>query len=95
MPSVRRHALEATVWDALRQIPAGQTRSYGEIARISAAPGAARGGAGQRRQSVADHRSLPSVIGADRSLTGYGGKIWRKQWLLEHERRIATSFSKG
>jgi AraC family transcriptional regulator of adaptative response/methylated-DNA-[protein]-cysteine methyltransferase len=35
------------------------------------------------------------VIGADGSLTGYGGKIWRKQWLLEHERRIAAAFSKG
>ena len=35
------------------------------------------------------------VIGADGSLTGYGGKIWRKQWLLEHERRVATTLSKG
>jgi AraC family transcriptional regulator of adaptative response/methylated-DNA-[protein]-cysteine methyltransferase len=35
------------------------------------------------------------VIGTDGSLTGYGGKIWRKQWLLEHERRLAATISKG
>jgi AraC family transcriptional regulator of adaptative response/methylated-DNA-[protein]-cysteine methyltransferase len=34
------------------------------------------------------------VIGADGSLTGYGGKIWRKQWLLEHERRTTAALFK-
>ncbi len=85
---------EAIVWDALRQIPAGQTRSYGEIARHIGRPDAARAaaranGANQVAIIVPCHR----VIGADGSLTGYGGKIWRKQWLLEHERRIATDHS--
>jgi AraC family transcriptional regulator of adaptative response/methylated-DNA-[protein]-cysteine methyltransferase len=87
---------EATVWDALRRIPAGATRSYGEIARFIDRPDAARAvaranGANQVAIIVPCHR----VIGADGSLTGYGGKIWRKQWLLEHERRLAATFSKG
>jgi AraC family transcriptional regulator of adaptative response/methylated-DNA-[protein]-cysteine methyltransferase len=89
-------AFEATVWDALRRIPAGATRSYGDIARFIDRPDAARAvaranGANQVAIIVPCHR----VIGADGSLTGYGGKIWRKQWLLEHERRIAATFSKG
>jgi AraC family transcriptional regulator of adaptative response/methylated-DNA-[protein]-cysteine methyltransferase len=83
---------EAIVWDALRQIPAGRTRSYGEIARSLGRPEAPRAvaranGANQVAIIVPCHR----VIGADGSLTGYGGKIWRKQWLLEHERRIAST----
>jgi AraC family transcriptional regulator of adaptative response/methylated-DNA-[protein]-cysteine methyltransferase len=92
VPVVQRGTpFETTVWNALRQIQAGQTRSYGEIARALDRPSAVRAvaranGANQVAIIVPCHR----VIGADGSLTGYGGKIWRKQWLLEHERRIAT-----
>ena len=83
-------SFETGVWDALQQIPMGQTRSYGELARILDRPDAARAvaranGANQVAVIVPCHR----VIGADGSMTGYGGKIWRKQWLLEHERRRA------
>jgi AraC family transcriptional regulator, regulatory protein of adaptative response / methylated-DNA-[protein]-cysteine methyltransferase len=87
-------AFEASVWDALRQIPVGQTRSYGEIARFMDHPSATRAvaranGANQVAIIVPCHR----VIGADGSMTGYGGKIWRKQWLLEHERRMIQATS--
>lgn len=83
-------AFEARVWEELRRIPAGSTRSYGEIARLIGRPDAPRAvaranGANQVAVVVPCHR----VIGADGSLTGYGGKLWRKQWLLEHERRMA------
>ncbi|KLK93787.1 6-O-methylguanine DNA methyltransferase [Microvirga vignae] len=90
IPVVQRgSAFEATVWEALRQIPLGSTRSYGEIARSIGRPDAPRAvaranGANQVAIIVPCHR----VIGADGSLTGYGGKIWRKKWLLEHERRM-------
>lgn len=90
IPVVQRgSAFETGVWDALRQIPAGHTRSYGEIARFIGRPDAPRAvaranGANQVAIIVPCHR----VIGADGSLTGYGGKIWRKKWLLEHERRM-------
>lgn len=76
------------VWDALRTIPAGQTRSYSEIAHQIGHPGSARAvaranGANQIALVIPCHR----VIGADGSLTGYGGGLWRKQKLLEIERQ--------
>ncbi len=79
------------VWRALRDIPLGETRSYGEIARIVGRPTASRAvaranGANQIAIAVPCHR----VIGADGSLTGYGGGRWRKQWLIEHESAIAA-----
>lgn len=75
------------VWAALRTIPAGQTRSYLQIARAIGRPTATRAVAranGDNRLAILIpcHR----VIGADGSPTGYGGGIWRKQRLLELER---------
>ena len=79
-----------SVWDALRRIPPGETRSYGAIAAQIGKPSAVRAvaranGANTLALIVPCHR----VIGADGSLTGYGGGVWRKQWLLDHERRHA------
>ncbi len=79
------------VWDTLRQIPAGQTCSYSEIAKRIGRPTATRAvaranGANQIALVVPCHR----VIGADGSLTGYGGGLWRKQKLLEVERHYRT-----
>jgi AraC family transcriptional regulator of adaptative response/methylated-DNA-[protein]-cysteine methyltransferase len=97
VPVVQRDtAFEARVWEALRQVPSGQTRSYGEIARSIGRPDAPRAvaranGANQVAILVPCHR----IVGADGSLTGYGGKIWRKQWLLEHERRMTTMEPRG
>lgn len=77
------------VWDALREIPAGETRSYSEIARRIGRPSATRAvaranGANQIALMIPCHR----VIGADGSLTGYGGGLWRKQRLIEIERQL-------
>lgn len=88
----RGTAFETGVWEALRRIPSGSTRSYGEIARLIERPDAPRAvaranGANQVAIIVPCHR----VIGADGSLTGYGGKLWRKKWLLEHERRMTAT----
>ena len=74
------------VWRALRAIPAGTTLSYGALARKIGRPAAVRAvglanGANPIGIIVPCHR----VIGADRSLTGYGGGIARKRWLLLHE----------
>ncbi len=85
-------AFEVSVWNALQQIPVGQTRSYGALAHAMDRPNAVRAvaranGANQVAIIVPCHR----VIGADGSMTGYGGKIWRKQWLLNHEQRMATA----
>ncbi len=77
------------VWDALRKIPAGQTRSYSDIAAAIGRPSAVRAvaranGANKIALVIPCHR----VIGADGSLTGYGGGLWRKQKLLEIERQF-------
>ena len=77
-----------TVWDELRRIPAGHTRSYAQIAARIGRPEAVRAvaranGANQIALIVPCHR----VLGADGSLTGYGGGLGRKQKLLEVERQ--------
>jgi len=77
------------VWDELIAIPPGTTRSYSEIAasagRHTAVRAVARAnGANQLAIVIPCHR----VIGADGSLTGYGGGLWRKEWLLRHERKV-------
>lgn len=78
------------VWGTLLKIPCGKTVSYLGVAKSIDQPAATRAVAranGQNRVSilVPCHR----VIGSDGSLTGYGGKLWRKQWLLEHEAKMA------
>jgi len=76
------------VWNALRRIPCGETTSYGALARQLGRPDASRAvglanGANPVSVVIPCHR----VIGADGSLTGYGGGLERKRWLLEHESR--------
>lgn len=78
---------QQAVWTALRDVPYGQTVSYGEQARRIGRPDAVRAVAranGDNRIAIIIpcHR----VVGADGSLTGYGGGLWRKKRLLELER---------
>jgi methylated-DNA-[protein]-cysteine S-methyltransferase len=74
------------VWDELRRIPAGETRSYAEIARAIGRPTATRAvGAANGSNPVAVIVPCHRVIGADGTLTGYGGGLERKRWLLAHE----------
>jgi methylated-DNA-[protein]-cysteine S-methyltransferase len=84
---------ERAVWDELRKIPFGETRSYGEIARALGRPAAARAvgranGANPIPIVVPCHR----VIGADGSLTGFGGGLEAKSRLLELEGQGALPF---
>lgn len=77
---------QKAVWKELRNIPFGKTRSYKEQSEALGNPGAIRAvatanGANRISIIIPCHR----VIGADGSLTGYGGGLWRKKWLLEHE----------
>ena len=78
------------VWHALRTIPAGDTLSYGALARQIGDPKAVRAvglanGSNPIGLVVPCHR----VIGSDGSLVGYGGGLERKKWLLAHEARHA------
>jgi methylated-DNA-[protein]-cysteine S-methyltransferase len=77
---------QRAVWTALRDIPAGRTESYGALARRIGKAGASRAvGLANGSNPVAIVVPCHRVIGADRSLTGYGGGMERKRWLLEHE----------
>ncbi len=85
------NAFERRVWDALVEIPYGETASYGEIARRIGEPGAARAvGLANGRNPIAVIVPCHRVIGADGSLTGYGGGLKRKRFLLDLESGILT-----
>ncbi|APO66135.1 methylated-DNA--protein-cysteine S-methyltransferase protein [Rhizobium gallicum] len=80
---------ERAVWAKLREIPVGERRAYGDLAREMENPQLVRAvgranGANQLAIVIPCHR----VVGADGSLTGYGGGLWRKQWLLRHEGKM-------
>jgi methylated-DNA-[protein]-cysteine S-methyltransferase len=76
------------VWDALRAIPAGRTWTYGELAGTIGRPSASRAvGLANGANPVAIVVPCHRVIGANGNLTGYGGGLERKRWLLEHEQR--------
>ena len=74
------------VWRALREIPCGTTTSYGKLAERIGRPAAVRAvGLANGANPVAVVVPCHRVIGANGSLTGYGGGIERKRWLLDHE----------
>ena len=74
------------VWEALQRIPYGETASYGEIARELGHPTASRAvGAANGRNPIAIVVPCHRVIGADGSLTGYGGGLECKRALLDLE----------
>lgn len=80
------------VWSALRAIPVGSTLSYGALAAKIGRPAAVRAvGAANGANPIPVVVPCHRVIGADSSLTGFGGGLERKRWLLTHERTHATS----
>jgi methylated-DNA-[protein]-cysteine S-methyltransferase len=82
---------ELRVWEALRTIPHGETRSYGELASQIGAPGSARAvGRANGRNQISIIVPCHRVIGADGTLTGYAGGLQAKRALLEHERGVAA-----
>ncbi len=77
------------VWAALRKIPLGATTSYAKIAREIGNPTAVRAvGAANGRNPIALVVPCHRVIASDGTLCGYAGGLWRKQWLLKHERAL-------
>ncbi len=89
---MRGAGFEKRVWQALRRIPAGETTSYGAIAKTMGSAGAARAvGAANGANPIAIVVPCHRVIGSTGALTGYGGGLDRKTWLLEHERRWAPA----
>jgi methylated-DNA-[protein]-cysteine S-methyltransferase len=80
---------QQTVWQAVREIPFGETRTYGEIAAGLGRPGAARAmGRANATNPLPIVVPCHRVVGANGSLTGYAGGLHIKQRLLEHEARV-------
>jgi methylated-DNA-[protein]-cysteine S-methyltransferase len=87
----RGTAFQLLVWSALREIPAGSTLSYGALAAKIGRPAAVRAvGAANGANPIPVVVPCHRVIGADSSLTGFGGGLERKRWLLAHERVHAS-----
>jgi methylated-DNA-[protein]-cysteine S-methyltransferase len=84
------------VWRALRRIPAGRTLTYGGLARALGRGAAARAvGAANGRNPISLVVPCHRLVGGNDSLTGYGGGLWRKRWLLRHEAAGARARTGG
>jgi AraC family transcriptional regulator of adaptative response/methylated-DNA-[protein]-cysteine methyltransferase len=80
------------VWKTLRRIPLGETRSYEALARMASAPGASRAvGRANGMNRVAIVIPCHRIVNKDGKLGGYGGGVWRKQALLDLERRVSAA----
>lgn len=77
---------QARVWKALWAVPAGETLSYGEMAKRAGEPGAAQAaGVALNRNPIPLVLACHRVVGADGAMVGFGGGLERKTWLLRHE----------
>lgn len=85
---MRGAPFELRVWKALRSIPAGTTTTYGAIAKQVGSPHASRAvGMANGANPIAIIVPCHRVIGSNGALTGYGGGLAKKSWLLDHECR--------
>ena len=85
---LRGTPFQKSCWSELLKVPFGRTTTYRDIALALKKPGATRAvGGANHRNPVSIVVPCHRVIGSDGSLTGYGGGLWRKEWLLAHERR--------
>lgn len=81
------------VWRELLKIPYGSTASYGDVAAAIGRGKAFRAvGNANRLNNISIIIPCHRVIGSDGDLVGYGGSLWRKKWLLEHERKFKTIY---
>jgi O-6-methylguanine DNA methyltransferase len=87
--NLRGTPLQSDVWSALREIPVGGTRSYGQLAAALGRPKASRAvGHANSLNPVGIIVPCHRVIGANGKLTGYAGGLHRKEWLLRHEQQF-------
>lgn len=94
--TTRGTEFQERAWKALRAIPAGVTKSYGEQAASMGKPLAARAvGLANHLNPVGIVVPCHRVRGADGSLTGYAGGLERKRWLIAHEARFSAASSAG
>jgi O-6-methylguanine DNA methyltransferase len=83
---------QSKVWNTLIEIPVGQTCTYSQVAETIGKSKAVRAvGNANAKNPIAIVVPCHRLIGANGSLTGYGGGIWRKEWLLKHEKQVGKS----
>ncbi len=83
-------SFQQTVWQELLKIPFGETRTYGKLAQQIGSTKSSRAvGLANGKNQIAIIIPCHRIIGASGNLTGYNGGMWRKKWLLDHEKRIA------
>jgi methylated-DNA-[protein]-cysteine S-methyltransferase len=83
-------AFQREAWDVLRRIPPGEVRTYGQMAALLGRPNAARAiGSANALNPISLVVPCHRLVGSTGALTGYGGGIERKRWLLAHERHWA------
>ena len=84
--SMQGTEFQTRVWNQLLNVPYGKTVSYGEIAVALGNPAACRAvGAANGKNPISIIVPCHRIIGSNGKLTGYGGGLWRKEWLLRHE----------
>lgn len=89
-------AFQRAVWQAIREVPAGDTASYQEIAQIVGKPAAYRAvGTATGRNPVGIAVPCHRIVRSDGGLGGYGGGLHRKEWFLEHERSHVSTSKNG
>jgi methylated-DNA-[protein]-cysteine S-methyltransferase len=89
---LRGTEFQKKVWRELLRVPYGQTSSYAEAAAALGRPRAARAvGQANHRNPIAIVIPCHRIIGGDGRLVGYGGGLWRKEWLLAHEKKHSRS----
>ncbi len=87
---------QVAVWRAIREVPAGKTVSYQDIARAVGKPSAYRAvGTATGRNPVGIAVPCHRIVRSDGGLGGYGGGLHRKEWFLEHERKHLQMSKKG
>jgi methylated-DNA-[protein]-cysteine S-methyltransferase len=86
---LRGTPFQLSVWRTLLLIPFGDTWSYGKVAGQIGRPKASRAvGGANHRNPVSIIVPCHRVVGSGGDLTGYGGGLWRKEWLIDHERKM-------
>ncbi len=89
-------AFQQDVWRLLRVVPAGTTRTYGQLAAQLGRPSASRAvGAANGANPVSIIVPCHRVVGANGDLTGYAGGVLRKRWLLDHEQAWTSQVSRS
>jgi O-6-methylguanine DNA methyltransferase len=88
---LRGTPFQKLVWQQLKKIPYGKSASYGDVARAIDHPLAFRAvGNANNKNPIVIIIPCHRVIGSDGSLVGYGSGVWRKEWLLKHERAFIS-----